>query len=226
MRRRLPDLPYGSNALEPEISEETLRYHHGKHHAAYISKLNDLIVGTEYEDLPIEAIIKRSSGAIFNNAAQVFNHTFYWKCLTPANGTKPSVALQHALEKVFSSRENFEEKFTSAAIGLFGSGWTWLVRTAQGELEIWSGSNADNPLRHGLTPLLTCDVWEHAYYIDYRNARAEYLKGFWKRMDWNFVSENYATEVGPKGLEDPCNDNDNPLCVFIDSWQEEERISS
>jgi Fe-Mn family superoxide dismutase len=187
MEHVLPDLPYPKDALVPHISAETLQYHHGKHHAAYVANLNKLIVGTQFAEAALEEIIRRASGPIFNNGAQVWNHTFYWKCLAPGAGGEPAGPLAEAISRQFGSFAQFREKFTTAAVSHFGSGWAWLVRDAQGNLGIESTSNAGNPLRDGKTPLLTCDVWEHAYYIDYRNARPAYVDAFWKLVNWRFV---------------------------------------
>lgn len=189
----LPDLPYPKNALAPHISEETLEYHHGKHHQAYVTNLNKLIEGTEYEGRSLEDIIKTSSGGVFNNAAQVWNHTFYWHCLSPNGGGKPSAKLLAAIESSFGSFDEFQQKFTQTALTTFGSGWAWLVKKEDGSLDLVSTSNAQTPLTdETLTPLLTCDVWEHAYYIDYRNARPNYVDAFWKLVNWAFVEEKFA----------------------------------
>ena len=192
MAHQLPALPYAENALEPHISAETLRFHHGKHHAAYVNNLNKLVAGTEYETQSLEQIIKTSAGAVFNNAAQIFNHTFYWSCLTPDSPHKPSGDLADAIDGAFGSFDGFKEQFSQTAITTFGSGWAWLVKNADGSLELLSTSNAGTPLTGGQTPLLTCDVWEHAYYIDYRNARPEYVKSFWELVHWGFVARNLA----------------------------------
>ena len=194
MEHILPDLPYGKEALSPEISAETLEYHHGKHHKAYVDNLNKLITGTEFEELPLEEIIKKASGGMYNNAAQVWNHTFYWRCLLPDGGGEPGGALGSAIKSEFGSFDGFRDKFTASALALFGSGWVWLVKDAGGKLSIESTGNAGNPLRDGVSPLLTCDVWEHAYYIDYRNARAKYLEAFWKLVNWDFVSGNFEAK--------------------------------
>lgn len=187
----LPALPYAMNALAPHISEETLEYHYGKHHAAYVNNLNKLIPGTEYENLNLEEIIKKSkSGGIFNNAAQVWNHTFYWHCLSPKGGDEPTGKLADAITKAFGSFKEFQEQFTQAAITTFGSGWAWLVLDKDKNLKISSTSNAGTPMTEGLQALMTCDVWEHAYYIDYRNARPEYLKAFWSLVNWDFIESN------------------------------------
>lgn len=188
MEHKLPELPYPQNALSPHISAETLQYHYGKHHAAYVANLNRLIVGTEFENVPLEEIVKKApAGPIFNNAAQIWNHTFYWNCLSPQGGGEPAGALSQEIQKAFGSFGQFKEKFVATATGLFGSGWAWLVRNADGSLGIEGTSNAATPLRDGKTPLLTCDVWEHAYYIDYRNARPAYVDAFWKVIDWKAV---------------------------------------
>ncbi len=191
MEHKLPELPFAKDALEPVISEETIEYHYGKHHQAYVNNLNNLIAGTEFEDMSLEEIIKKSSGGVFNNAAQVFNHTFYWNCLAPDAGGEPTGELAAAIDKAFGSFAEFKEKFSATAVGTFGSGWAWLVKKDDGELEIVSTSNAGTPLTEGKTPLLTCDVWEHAYYVDYRNARPAYVGKFWDLVNWDFVASNY-----------------------------------
>jgi superoxide dismutase, Fe-Mn family len=190
MEHQLMQLPYEKNALEPIISEETIEYHYGKHHQKYVDTLNGLIKGTNFEQKTLLEVIKTSSGPTFNNAAQVFNHNFYWLGLSP-NDTKPSVQLQEMLEKYFGTFEGFKDEFLSHAAKNFGSGWTWLI-LKEGKLEIMNTGNADNPIAHDLVPLLTCDVWEHAYYIDYRNARPEYLEKWWSIVNWEFVSRNLA----------------------------------
>ena len=186
----LPALPYARDALAPHISEETLDYHYGKHHNTYVTNLNNLIAGTEHEDNSLEEIILTSTGGLFNNAAQVWNHTFYWSCLSPEGGGEPADALADAINASFGSFEAFKEQFSTFAATNFGSGWTWLVMNDDGGLEIVNTSNAANPMTDGLKPLLTCDVWEHAYYIDYRNARPAYLEAFWKLVHWEFVLDN------------------------------------
>lgn len=190
MEHQLPALPYSQDALQPIISRETLEYHYGKHHQAYVTNLNKLIIGTEFENMSLEEIIMKSSGGIFNNAAQVFNHTFYWNCLAPNAGGEPGGKLAEAINQAFGSWTAFKEKFTQTAVGTFGSGWAWLVKDQAGNLEILSTSNAGNPLTDGKKPLLTCDVWEHAYYIDYRNARPGYVEKFWDLVNWDFVASN------------------------------------
>jgi Fe-Mn family superoxide dismutase len=193
MEHRLPELPYDKNALEPHISAETLEYHHGKHHATYVANLNKLIPGTEFENMPLEDIILKASGGIFNNAAQVWNHTFYWSCLSPDGGGEPSGDLAAGINQAFGSFAEFKEKFSTAATSNFGSGWTWVVRNGSSSLEIVNTSNAGTPLTDGKKPLLTCDVWEHAYYIDYRNARPKYVEAFWNLVNWDFVAKQLTT---------------------------------
>ncbi len=191
MEHKLPPLPFKDDALEPVISKETLDYHHGKHHQTYVNNLNKLIAGSEFEEMSLEDIILKSSGGIFNNAAQVFNHTFYWNCLSPDGGGKPQGALAEAIDEAFGSFEAFKEKFAATAVGTFGSGWAWLVKDQEGKLEIVSTGNAGTPLTDGKKPLLTCDVWEHAYYIDYRNARPAYVDKYWDLVNWDFVASNF-----------------------------------
>jgi Fe-Mn family superoxide dismutase len=189
----LPELPYAQDALEPHISAETLSFHYGKHHNTYVVKLNGLIEGTDLAEKSLEEIVKSSTGGVFNNAAQVWNHTFYWNCLAPNAGGQPSGALAAAIDASFGSFEEFKAKFTDSAINNFGSSWTWLVKNADGSLAIVNTSNAATPLtEEGVTPLLTCDLWEHAYYIDYRNVRPDYLNAFWALLNWEFASANFA----------------------------------
>ncbi|ODP98091.1 MULTISPECIES: superoxide dismutase [Fe] [Salinivibrio] len=193
MSFQLPELPYAKDALEPHISKETLEYHYGKHHNTYVVKLNGLIEGTEFEGKSLEDIIKTSSGGVFNNAAQVWNHTFYWHCLSPNGGGEPTGELADAINKAFGSFEEFKTQFTTSAVNNFGSGWTWLVKKADGSVAIVNTSNAETPVTHdGETPLMTVDVWEHAYYIDYRNVRPDYMAAFWKLINWEFVAKNFA----------------------------------
>ncbi len=192
MAYELPELPFAINALEPHISAETLEYHHGKHHAAYVTNLNNLVKGTEHEGKTLEEIITSADGGIFNNAAQIWNHSFYWNCLSPNGGGSPQGNLSSAIDTTFGSYDEFKEKFTASCIGNFGSGWTWLVKNSDGSIEIVNTSNAGSPLTTGQTPLLTCDVWEHAYYIDYRNARPAYVGAFWNLVNWNFAANNYS----------------------------------
>jgi len=190
MEHKLPDLPYAQDALAPQISAETIEYHYGKHHKAYVDNLNRLIPGTEFENTPLEDIVNKASGGIFSNAAQVWNHTFYWNCLSPKGDGEPTGELADAINKQFGSLVQFQEQFTNAGVTLFGSGWAWLVKNSDGSLAIEATSNAGNPLRNGKKALLTCDVWEHAYYIDYRNARAKYVEAFWNLVNWDFVASN------------------------------------
>ncbi len=192
MIHELPTLPYAKDALQPHISAETIEYHYGKHHQAYVTNLNNLIKGTEFEALSLEDIILQSAGGVFNNAAQVWNHTFYWNCLSPNGGGAPAGALADAINAKWGSFDAFKEAFSKAAVGTFGSGWAWLVKNTAGELEIVSTSNAATPMTNGQTALMTCDVWEHAYYVDYRNARPKYVEIFWNLVNWNFVAANFA----------------------------------
>ncbi len=187
----LPALPYSKDALQPHISQETLEYHYGKHHQAYVTNLNKLIPGTEFENASLEEIVRKASGGIFNNGAQVWNHTFYWNCLSPKGGGKPSGDLAQAIDRAFGSFDAFKEKFSQTAVTTFGSGWAWLVKKKDGALAVVSTSNAGNPLKDGDTPILTCDVWEHAYYIDYRNARPKYVEIFWNLINWDFAAKNF-----------------------------------
>lgn len=189
MRHELPDLPYARDALEPHISAETLDYHHGKHHRAYVDKLNQLVEGTEHADKSLREIIDSvGDGALFNQAAQVWNHDFYWHCMSPDGGGAPGGALAEAIDRSFGSLDGLKEQFNQAALGLFGSGWVWLVKTTPDTLAIEATKDAMNPMVHGRIVLLTCDVWEHAYYIDYRNDRARYLDAFWNVVNWDFVA--------------------------------------
>ncbi|ELI8126345.1 superoxide dismutase [Fe] [Yersinia enterocolitica] len=192
MSFELPALPYAQNALEPHISAETLEYHYGKHHNTYVVNLNNLIKDTEFAGKSLEEIVKTSSGGIFNNAAQVWNHTFYWHCLSPNGGGEPTGKVADAINQSFGSFAEFKAQFTDAAVKNFGAGWTWLVKKADGTLAIISTSNAATPLTTADKPLLTVDVWEHAYYIDYRNARPKYLENFWALVNWSFVEKNLA----------------------------------
>jgi Fe-Mn family superoxide dismutase len=192
MAHELPPLPYEQDALEPTISRETIEYHYGKHHQTYVTNLNNLIPGTEFENASLEEIVKKSSGGIFNNAAQVWNHTFYWNCFSPQGGGEPEGPLADAINETFGSFGEFKKQFAKSATTNFGSGWTWLVKNGAGKLEIANTSNAANPMTEGMTPLLTVDVWEHAYYIDYRNARPKYLEQVWNIVDWEFVASNFS----------------------------------
>ncbi len=189
MALKLPKLPYARDALEPHMSSETLDYHYGKHHKTYVATANELIAGTEFERMGLEDIVRKSSGKLFNNAAQVWNHNFFWNCLTPESAA-PGKKLAPALSKQFGSLDGFREQFSEAALDTFGSGWTWLVKDAAGALAIVSTQGAGNPLVAGQTPLLTCDVWEHAYYLDYKNVRKDYLQHYWSLVNWGFVESN------------------------------------
>jgi len=189
MTFRLPDLPYAKDALAPHLSAETFEFHHGKHHAAYVDKLNQLVANTEWAEVPLEDIIRKAKpGPLFNNAAQHWNHSFYWNCLSPKGGGEPSGKLADELRRAFGGFDVFKSQFSETAQAVFGSGWAWLVRKAGGGLAITTTPNAENPLARGETTLLTCDVWEHAYYIDYRNSRPNYLKAFWQVVNWEFAS--------------------------------------
>jgi len=191
MEHKLPDLPYDKSALEPYISFETIEFHYGKHHKAYVAKLNALVKGTEFENASLEDIIKKSSGAIFNNAAQVWNHTFYCNCFKPDSNGAPAGLLADAINAKWESFEEFKKAFTLCALDTFGSGWAWLVMRKDGSLDLISTSNAATPLTGDAKPLLTCDVWEHAYYVDYRNARADYIEKYWNIVNWDFVATNF-----------------------------------
>ena len=192
MPHQLPPLPYALDALQPHISKETLEYHYGKHHQAYVTNLNNLIKGTEFETAKLEEIIRKSSGGIFNNAAQVWNHTFYWNCLAPRAGGEPKGPLAEGISRKFGSYSAFKEAFSKSAVGNFGSGWTWLVKKADGTVDIVNTANAATPLTGPDKPLLTCDVWEHAYYVDYRNRRPDYVAAFWNLVHWDFAAKNFA----------------------------------
>jgi Fe-Mn family superoxide dismutase len=190
MAIELPALPYDRTALEPHISGETIDFHYGKHHKTYVDNLNKMIEGTEFASMPLEEIIRKSQGGMFNNAAQIWNHTFYWNCLSPKGGGEPTGKLGDAINKAFGSFEKFKEEFTKVSVGTFGSGWGWLVQRPDGSLALVSTSNAATPLTGEDIALLTCDVWEHAYYIDYRNARPKYVEAFWNLVNWDFVASN------------------------------------
>lgn len=191
MAFELPKLPYRLDALVPFVSEETLEYHYGKHHQAYVTNLNGLIPGTEFENATLETIIKKAEGGIFNNGAQVWNHTFYFEAFSKTGRKEPSGDLAEAIRKSFGTFDAFKEQFNKSAATLFGSGWAWLAKTQDGSVQIVQESNAGNPLKKGMIPLMTCDVWEHAYYIDYRNKRPDYIKNFWEILDWDVVSARY-----------------------------------
>ncbi|HUW37331.1 MAG TPA: superoxide dismutase [Fe] [Rhodocyclaceae bacterium] len=192
MEHTLPPLPYALDALAPHISKETLEFHYGKHHQTYVTNLNNLIKGTEFANATLEEIVKKSTGGTFNNAAQVWNHSFYWNGLKPNGGGAPAGTLADAINKKWGSFDEFKKAFQAAAVGNFGSGWTWLVKKADGSVDIVNTSNAATPLTGNDKPLLTCDVWEHAYYIDYRNARAKYVEVFWNLVNWDFAAKNFA----------------------------------
>jgi Fe-Mn family superoxide dismutase len=192
MAHELPDLPYAKDALEPHISAETLEFHHDKHHQTYVTNLNNLIPGTEFENASLEDIVMKSEGGIFNNGAQIWNHTFYFNCMGPNGGGEPTGALADAINTAFGSFADFKEKFSTSGATNFGSGWTWLVKNSDGSVEIVNTTGAGNPMRDGKTPLLTMDVWEHAYYIDKRNARPAYIADFFNVINWDFVAENFA----------------------------------
>ena len=193
MEHTLPPLPYAIDALAPHYSQETLEYHHGKHHNAYVVNLNNLQKGTEFESMSLEDIVKKSSGGIYNNAAQIWNHTFFWSCMKPQGGGEPSGALAAAIAKKWGSYADFRKAFAASAAGNFGSGWTWLVKKADGSVDIVNTSNAGNPMTAGDTPVLTVDVWEHAYYIDYRNARPKFVEAFFDHLvNWDFAAKNFG----------------------------------
>lgn len=190
MAFELPKLPYEKTALQPHISAETLEYHYGKHHQAYVTKLNELTKGTKFENATLEEVIKNSEGTLFNQAAQVWNHTFYWNCLSPNGGGEPKGELADQITKTWGSFQKFKDEFTATSVGTFGSGWGWLVKDTSGTLKIISTKDAQLPMTQNLTALLTCDVWEHAYYVDYRNARPKYVEAFWNLVNWDFVAKN------------------------------------
>jgi superoxide dismutase, Fe-Mn family len=192
MEHTLPALPYAMDALAPHISKETLEYHYGKHHQTYVTNLNNLVKGTEFETMGLEDIVRKSSAGVFNNAAQIWNHTFYWNSLSPKGGGEPTGALAAAINAKWGSLDAFKEGFNKMAAGNFGSSWTWLVKKADGSLDIVNTSNAATPLTSTDKPLITCDLWEHAYYIDYRNSRPNYLATYWKLVNWQFAASNYA----------------------------------
>ncbi|BCQ24088.1 superoxide dismutase [Caballeronia sp. NK8] len=192
MEHTLPPLPFDKNALAPHMSEETLEYHYGKHHQTYVTNLNKLIPGTEFENLSLEEIVKKSSGGVFNNSAQVWNHTFFWNSLSPKGGGAPTGALADAINAKYGSYDKFKEEFAKVATGTFGSGWTWLVKKTDGTVDIVSTSNAATPLTTDSKALLTIDVWEHAYYIDYRNARPKFIEAYWNIVNWEFAAKNFG----------------------------------
>lgn len=189
MEHKLPELPWAQDALEPHISKETIEYHYGKHHNAYVTKLNGALPGSKFENSSLEEIIMQAEGGMFNNAAQVWNHTFYWNCLAPGKGGAATGAVADKINAKWGSFDKFKEEFTNAAATNFGSGWTWLVDN-KGELEIFNTDDADTPMKHDRKALMTIDVWEHAYYVDYRNARPKYIEAFWSLVNWDFVNSN------------------------------------
>lgn len=193
MEHKLPELPFAIDALEPHYSKETLRFHHGKHHNSYVNNLNAAVAGTEFENKTLEEIIQSAKGGVFNNAAQIWNHTFFWNCMKPQGGGAPTGALADAINAKWGSLDEFKKAFAASAGGNFGSGWTWLVKTADGSLDIVNTSNATTPLTDGVTPVLTIDVWEHAYYIDYRNARPEFIQTYLEHLvNWDFAAKNFG----------------------------------
>jgi superoxide dismutase, Fe-Mn family len=185
----LPKLPYAADALQPYISKQTIDFHYGKHHATYVNNLNNLVQGTRFENAALDLIVREADGPVFNNGAQIWNHTFYFESFSPTGSREPSGTLAAAISATFGSFGSFKEQFTKSAMTLFGSGWAWLVKKPEGGLEIVQEPNAGNPLRKGLTPLLTCDVWEHAYYLDYQNKRADYVQAFWNILDWGIIGK-------------------------------------
>ncbi len=192
MKHELPPLPYAMDALAPHISKETLEFHYGKHHQGYVNKLNAGIEGTEFENSTLDDIVRQATGSRFNNAAQVWNHTFYWNSMSPNGGGKPAGKLAAAIDHSFGSFDKFRAEFSAKAAGLFGSGWTWLAKKEDGSLTLMNAQNAETPLRTGETAILTCDVWEHAYYIDYRNARPQYIEAFWELANWEFATKQFG----------------------------------
>ncbi|PHS58326.1 MAG: superoxide dismutase [Fe] [Sulfurimonas sp.] len=222
----LPELPFEEDALEPFLSKETIQYHYGKHHTTYVNKLNELIKGTEHDKMSLAAIISDAGGPVFNNAAQIFNHTFYWKSMTPKKQA-PTGKLLVKINNDFGSMEKLKEKFIQAGVSLFGSGWVWLVREPHGQLMIEKTQNAHTPLSAHMIPLFVCDVWEHAYYIDYRNVRLAYLSEFWNHINWEFASKTYDNTDNDIfiGIE-PCNDIHDPFCQLLDELQDGDRVTS
>ncbi len=222
----LPKLPFEENALAPFLSAETMQYHYGKHHATYVNKLNELIKGTEFDKMSLSSIIRDSDGTIFNNAAQVFNHTFYWNSLSSSKSA-PSGKLLFKINSDFGSVEKLKEEFIKAGTTLFGSGWVWLVREPKGKLAVKQTSNAQTPLSSNLIPLFVCDVWEHAYYIDYRNLRPKYLEEFWNHINWDFAREAFdKTDNEIFVGTEPCNDIHDPFCAIMDELQNQNRVMS
>lgn len=227
MQHTLMELPFAKNALEPMLSQETIEYHYGKHHAGYVKKLNAQVEkDSRLEGKTILELVKSEKGGVFNNAAQVYNHDFYWNCLVPNDQEGPSQALEDAMVRDFGSVENCMEEFTQTAATLFGSGWTWLSLNMEGKLVVEKTCNANTPIRYGNVPLLTCDVWEHAFYIDYRNDKAAYINKWWELVNWEFVSQNFdQAKKEDKNYIGPCNDN-TPVCDYIDELESGERVST
>ncbi len=227
MQHELMQLPFAKNALEPHISSETIDYHYGKHHATYVKKLNGLVEkDSSLQGKSLIELIKTQTGGVFNNAAQVYNHDFYWHCLEPNDQEGPSPKLKEAMERDFGSVDACIEKFTQTAATLFGSGWTWLSVDQEGKLQVEKTCNANTPIRHGRLPLLTCDVWEHAFYIDYRNDKPGYIEKWWELVNWKFVSDNFEKALKEdNGFIGNCNDN-SVVCEYIDQLQAGERIST
>lgn len=190
MEHKLPDLPFAKDALQPHMSAETFDYHYGKHHQAYVTKLNELIKGSKYEKMDLVEIILSSEGGVFNNAAQHWNHSFFWNCLTPKGGGNPTGKVAESINKKWGNFDKFKEEFAKNATTNFGSGWTWLVLNKSGDIEIFNTSNAQTPMTSGQKALLTLDIWEHAYYIDYRNSRPNFVNAFWNLVNWDFVNKN------------------------------------
>jgi superoxide dismutase, Fe-Mn family len=195
MTHQLPDLPYSTDALEPLMSSETLELHHGKHHATYVDKLNALIEGTDFADTRLTEIIRKANGGIFNNGAQAWNHAFFWNCLKPQGGGDPDGEIASAIERDFGSLDAFKSEFSNALMTLFGSGWVWLAKDSDGKLSVEPQGNAGNPLKEGKLPILTCDMWEHAYYVDYRNEKKKYVEAFWQLVNWDFANENLRRDL-------------------------------
>ena len=222
----LQKLPFAQDALVPFISMETIQYHYGKHHTTYVNKLNELIKGTEFDKMSLSSIIRGSSGPTFNNAAQVFNHTFYWKSLSALKST-PSGKLLDKINNDFGSIDALKEEFIKAGTTLFGSGWVWLVREPKGQLMIYKTENAHTPLSSNLVPLFVCDVWEHAYYLDYKNARPVYLAEFWNHINWDFAVQTFEKTDNDVfiGIE-ACNDIHDPFCQLLDDLQNTDRVTS
>jgi Fe-Mn family superoxide dismutase len=222
MAVELKPLPYSEDALEGVISKRTISFHYGKHHQGYVNNTNNLIIGTEFEDATLVEIIKNSEGALFNNAAQAFNHEFYWLCMTPEKKS-PSNELKELCDESFGSFENFKDEFIKKASTLFGSGWCWLEMDTDKKLIITQRSNADTPLIHDHKPLLTCDVWEHAYYLDYQNKRADYIRKWFEIVDWEFVGSNITKQVAD--LTEPCLEN-SEICDYVDELQAQNEVDS